>query len=63
MEPFFSEMISKIISSNLSMYPHETVTLIYFDNVTRYSKYLLNDPEVLKLVLISFLDERLGNKK
>jgi hypothetical protein len=42
----------------LSTYPHPAVALIYFDVIVRYAKFLPNDAEVLKNILISFLDGR-----
>eukprot|EP01117_Protostelium_nocturnum_P002827 TRINITY_DN13746_c0_g1_i1.p1 TRINITY_DN13746_c0_g1~~TRINITY_DN13746_c0_g1_i1.p1 ORF type:complete len:965 (-),score=282.39 TRINITY_DN13746_c0_g1_i1:38-2932(-) len=58
LEPFLREMIVLLASSNISLYPHRSVTLIYFDTITRYIRFLPDNPEALKSILISFFDGR-----
>eukprot|EP00002_Diphylleia_rotans_P037821 TRINITY_DN849_c0_g9_i1.p1 TRINITY_DN849_c0_g9~~TRINITY_DN849_c0_g9_i1.p1 ORF type:complete len:702 (-),score=93.79 TRINITY_DN849_c0_g9_i1:1394-3499(-) len=51
-------IMNMISSSNVSSYPHVAVAEMYFENVSRYSKFYLNHPHHIPNVLTSFLDTR-----
>lgn len=51
-------MIGALLSSPLSAHPHPVISLLYFDVVFRFIKFLDHNPEFLGPVLTSFLDQR-----
>jgi len=58
LEGFFGKMMAMLSGSNVSAFPHQAITLMYFDVIVRYARYLPDDVECLKKVLISFFDQR-----
>ncbi|EGC32961.1 hypothetical protein DICPUDRAFT_155048 [Dictyostelium purpureum] len=56
-EKFFSEMISNLAISNISQTSHQVVSLMYFETLVRYAKYIPLDSR-LDAVIKSFLDAR-----
>ena len=74
LEAFFAETITLIAQGRilqipylsylsltcaaLSTYPHQSVALVYYDTLVRYEKYLPENPDVLRSILIAFLDNR-----
>lgn len=56
-EPFRG-MIGSLLSSAISNHPHPVISLLYFDLVVRYVKFLDANPDFLGPVLASFLDQR-----
>jgi len=57
LEPF-QNMMTLLINSNVSQYPHSAVKLQYFETVTRYERFFYAQTQHIPTVLISFLDER-----
>ncbi|KAK5581602.1 hypothetical protein RB653_001639 [Dictyostelium firmibasis] len=58
-EKFFGSMVVVLSQSSISITEHQVVSLIYFETIVRYAKYIpLDEQQYLSSVLKSFLDER-----
>jgi exportin-T len=54
----FQCMMTLLINSNVSQYPHSAVKLQYFETVTRWERFFYAQTQHIPTVLVSFLDER-----
>ncbi|KAI9202178.1 armadillo-type protein [Polychytrium aggregatum] len=54
----FGTMLEKMITSNISSYPHESVAPIFFENVARYAGFFESCPQYIPNVLQAFVDVR-----
>ena len=54
----FQEMMSALITSEVSNHKHFVVQLQYFETVTRYERFFYAQTQHIPTVLMSFLDER-----
>ncbi|KAJ3023991.1 pre-tRNA nuclear export protein [Thoreauomyces humboldtii] len=52
------EMLAKMVTSNISQYPHVAIPYGFFENVTRYPAFLELCPQYLPSVLEAFVDQR-----
>ncbi|KAG0172349.1 pre-tRNA nuclear export protein, partial [Apophysomyces sp. BC1015] len=52
------EMVSEMVSSNISAYPHPSAALQFFENIARYYQFFEHRPEQLPQVLAAFVDSR-----
>ncbi|TPX64921.1 hypothetical protein SpCBS45565_g05557 [Spizellomyces sp. 'palustris'] len=52
------QMLTKMITSNVSAYPHVSIPLIFFENVTRYSQFFDLFPQYIPNVMEAFVDQR-----
>ncbi|KAF7730156.1 pre-tRNA nuclear export protein [Apophysomyces ossiformis] len=50
------EMVSEMVSSNISAYPHPSAALQFFENIARYYQYFEHRPDQLPQVLAAFVD-------
>eukprot|EP01132_Coremiostelium_polycephalum_P004280 gene4280-5354_t len=58
-EKFFGSMIVLLSNSGISTTDHQVVSIIYFETVVRYAKFIpLDQKQYLNSVLLSFLDKR-----
>ncbi|KAM9992084.1 hypothetical protein ACTFIZ_012749 [Dictyostelium cf. discoideum] len=58
-EKFFGSMVVVLSQSSISITEHQVVSLIYFETIVRYAKYIpMDEQQYLSSVLKSFLDER-----
>jgi exportin-T len=51
-------MLSKLMESNISEYPHSSVPFIYFEVLNRYTKFFEQRQDYIPAALQSFLDNR-----
>jgi exportin-T len=51
-------MLSKLMETNISKYPHPSIPIIYFEVLNRYSKFFEQRQEYIPQALQSFLDNR-----
>ncbi|RKO91340.1 armadillo-type protein [Blyttiomyces helicus] len=56
--PTITLMLSKMVESNVSAYPHVSIPMIYFDNVARYHQFFDAFPQYIPNVLEAFVDAR-----
>ncbi|KAI9254548.1 armadillo-type protein [Phascolomyces articulosus] len=52
------EMVSELVTSNISAYPHPSAALQYFEDIARYYQFFDHRPDHLPQVLESFVDTR-----
>ncbi|KAJ3280160.1 pre-tRNA nuclear export protein [Borealophlyctis nickersoniae] len=52
------EMVSKMLKSNISSYPHDSIPFVFFDNVARYASFFESFVEFIPDVLGPFVDTR-----
>ncbi|CAG8500890.1 6782_t:CDS:10 [Ambispora leptoticha] len=52
------EMVQKMIESNISAYPHPSIPLSFFENVTRYYQFFEMQSDHIPIVLQTFVDTR-----
>ncbi|KAI8365229.1 armadillo-type protein [Radiomyces spectabilis] len=52
------ELVSDMVASNISAYPHPSAPLQFFENVARYYQFFEHRPEQLPSVLAAFVDSR-----
>jgi exportin-T len=52
------ELVSEMVASNISAYPHPSAPMQYFENISRYYQFFEQRPEQLPQVLESFVDAR-----
>ncbi|KAL9537608.1 hypothetical protein MBANPS3_011624 [Mucor bainieri] len=52
------ELVSEMINSNISAYPHPSCAMQYFENVTRYYQFFEHRPDHLPQALAAFVDTR-----
>ncbi|KXS13789.1 Xpo1-domain-containing protein [Gonapodya prolifera JEL478] len=52
------EMMTDLIQSNISSYPHPSIPVIYFETISRYGGFFDHAPHLIPLVLQSFVDTR-----
>ncbi|KAI8814725.1 armadillo-type protein [Cladochytrium replicatum] len=53
-----TQLFSLMLRSNISAYPHISIPIIYFDAVSRYSRFFEAYPDYIPSVLESFVDAR-----
>lgn len=56
--PVMKEIITTVVTSQVSYHAHSEVTQLYFETLVRYEKYFTHEPQHLPMALASFLDER-----
>jgi exportin-T len=54
----FSNIYTKFFLLDVSTHPHPAITLIYFENVTRYYQFFEVQPDCIPAVLEAFVDLR-----
>ncbi|KAI8146411.1 armadillo-type protein [Fennellomyces sp. T-0311] len=52
------EMVSEVVNSNISAYPHPSAALQFFENIARYYQFFDHRPDHLPQVLSAFVDTR-----
>ncbi|KAG2221392.1 hypothetical protein INT45_012643 [Circinella minor] len=52
------EMVSELVTSNISAYPHPSAALQYFEDIARYYQFFDHRPDHLPQVLEAFVDAR-----
>ncbi|CEP16433.1 hypothetical protein [Parasitella parasitica] len=52
------ELVSEMIQSNISVYPHPSCAMQYFENITRYYQFFEHRPDHLPQALAAFVDNR-----
>ncbi|GAN04674.1 tRNA exportin [Mucor ambiguus] len=52
------ELVSEMVNSNISAYPHPSCAMQYFENVTRYYQFFEHRPDHLPQALAAFVDTR-----
>jgi exportin-T len=52
------ELVSEMVSCNISAYPHPSTAMQYFENISRYYPFFEHRPDQLPQVLQSFVDSR-----
>ncbi|KAI9101118.1 armadillo-type protein [Phlyctochytrium arcticum] len=52
------EMLTKMLTSNISMYPHISTAIIFFENLTRYAKFFTPFPQQITAAVEAFVDKR-----
>eukprot|EP01080_Neovahlkampfia_damariscottae_P006828 gene6828-10993_t len=57
-DSFFIETVDAIITNNISYHEHQTIQILYFEIINRYSKLLTSHEKVIPFVLESFIDKR-----
>jgi exportin-T len=55
---YFRNLLTEVINSDVSFYPHESVQLAYFEIISRYSNLLIAQQQLIVPVLESFIDIR-----
>ena len=53
-----TEMMHLLVTSGVSNHTHPSVSLKYFECVSRYEKYFVGEPRYIPDVLEAFLDHR-----
>ena len=51
-------ILTRLFDSSLSLYPHESVSYQFLENLVKFVPFIKSNPSYLPLVLSSFLDER-----
>lgn len=52
------QMMSLLVTSNVSLYNHSSVAQMFFETVVRYDRFFSSQAQHIPTVLIAFLDER-----
>lgn len=52
------QMMSLLVTSNVSFYNHSSVAQMFFETVVRYDRFFSSQAQHISTVLIAFLDER-----
>ncbi|PKI74278.1 hypothetical protein CRG98_005335 [Punica granatum] len=53
-----SELVPTLLSTRFPCHSHRLVALVYLDTITRYMKFVQENPQYIPMVLAAFLDER-----
>ncbi|XP_072971935.1 exportin-T [Typha angustifolia] len=53
-----SELVPMLLSARFSCHSHRMVALIYLETITRYMKFVQENPQYIPHILAAFLDER-----